>query len=523
MFRLTGKPGITAESALDLAGGQVTYHGPGQLVIYPLLDLRRLKMSIRDLVVRLENAVIALCADAHDLTCLSQRARGASRPMQRRSFLTLMGLGSAALGGAACKREIAGARQPHAPTASDGKAMVILGGGFGGITAAAELRRALPHEHRVMLIERRETFMMGLRKQWLLVGAGNRGDGERPLAALRGKGIDVRQGTISAIDLAHRVVRTDKEEIAFDYLVVALGAEPRPDLVPGFSAASFNMYDAQDVERLHARLLEFQRGRVAIVIFGLPFKCPPAPYEAAMLLDQWFRKRGIRSEIDLRIFTPQPMTLPVAGKEASTVVQQLLEERTIALSLSKQASRIDGTTVVFDQEKMAADILIVVPPHRPPTIIKASGLATAGDWIGVDAHTMSTSQPGVWAVGDVTQIAMANGAPFPKAGVFAEAQGRAAAAAIVAAVTGSPPATTFDGKGYCFVETGDGKASAIVGEFLTSPAPKVDVLPPHEENYRKKIAFERDRLAASCGIALLQMGNAAAPRCVLESCSWRSG
>jgi sulfide:quinone oxidoreductase len=224
------------------------------------------------------------------------------------------------------------------------------------------------------------------------------------------------------------------------------------------------MYDAEDTERLHARLSELRRGRVVIGIFGLPFKCPPAPCEAAMLLDQWFRERGVRSEIDLRVFTPQPMTLPVAGKEASTVVQRLLEERGVGLSLNKKASRIEGTNVVFDQETLTADVLIVVPPHRPPAVIKESGLATAGDWIGVDAHT-STSQPGVWAVGDVT---------------------------------GAPPATTFDGKGYRFVETGGRKASAIIGEFLSSPAPNVKVLPPNEDYYWKKIAFERDRLAAWC-------------------------
>ncbi len=416
--------------------------------------------------------------------------------MQRRKFLALIGLGSAALVAAARKPKTREAPQPRPTTAAAGTPMVILGGGFGGITAAIELRRALPQEHRVILIDSRETFMMGLRKQWLLTGADTRAGGERSLAALRGKGIDVRRATVSAIDLERRAVRADAEWIAFDHLVVALGAEPRPDLVPGFSRSAFNMYDADDVERLHARLSELRKGRVAIGIFGLPFKCPPAPYEAAMLLDQWFRGRGIRSAIDLRVFTPQPMTLPVAGKEASAIVQRLLEERDIALSLGKQASRIEGTDVVFDQETMAADVLIVVPPHRPPAVVKDSGLATAGDWIGVDARTMSTPHSGVWAVGDVTQIAMANGAPFPKAGVFAEAQGRAAAAAIVAQVTGSPPVTSFDGKGYCFVETGDGKASAIVGEFLTSPAPKVDVLPPTEDNYRKKVAFERERLAA---------------------------
>ncbi len=376
-----------------------------------------------------------------------------------------------------------------------GKRIAILGAGFGGIAAALALRSELNNEYRVLLIERQATFMMGLRKQWLLTGSGKRVDGERPFSRLRSKGVDVRRGTVNAIDLARRVVRTDKEEIAFDHLVVALGAEPRPDQVPGFSRASFNMYDVADVERLHARLLKLRRGRVVIGIFGLPFKCPPAAYEAAMLLDGWFRKRGIRSEIDLRVFTPQPMTLPVAGQEASTVLLRLLEERDIALSLNKKALRIDDTNVIFDQQTLTADVLIAVPPHRPPAVVKESGLAMAGDWIRVDTHTMNTSAPRVWAVGDVAQIAMANNTPFPKAGVFAEAQGRAAAAAIIADITGSPAVSKFDGKGYCFVETGDGKASTVVGDFLTAPAPKVDVLPPTEEAYRKKIAFERDRLA----------------------------
>jgi sulfide:quinone oxidoreductase len=189
------------------------------------------------------------------------------------------------------------------------------------------------------------------------------------------------------------------------------------------------------------------------------------------------------------------MTLPVAGKEASAVLQRLLDERGIAVSLNTHASRIEDTSVVFDQQKMTADVVIVVPPHRPPAVIRESGLATAGDWVGVDPRSMSTAHPRVWAVGDLTQLTMPNGAPFPKAGVFAEAQGRAAAAAIVSDVTGTPPAVTFDGKGYCFVETGGEKATAIVGEFLASPEPKVDVLPASDDNYQRKIAFERDRLS----------------------------
>jgi lipoyl(octanoyl) transferase len=44
-------------------GGQVTYHGPGQLVIYPLLDLRRASIGVRDLVVALESSVIDYAAE----------------------------------------------------------------------------------------------------------------------------------------------------------------------------------------------------------------------------------------------------------------------------------------------------------------------------------------------------------------------------------------------------------------------------------------------------------------------------
>jgi lipoyl(octanoyl) transferase len=44
-------------------GGQVTYHGPGQLVVYPLIDLRRAALGVREFVSALESAVIALAAD----------------------------------------------------------------------------------------------------------------------------------------------------------------------------------------------------------------------------------------------------------------------------------------------------------------------------------------------------------------------------------------------------------------------------------------------------------------------------
>ncbi len=138
-----------------------------------------------------------------------------------------------------------------------GARIVILGGGFGGITAALELRSRLGSAHTVTLVDRSPVFMMGLRKIWIASGRGQRAEGERPLAALSTRGVDVRRSTITRIDLDRRTVRTNDGDLAFDYLLVALGAESRPDLVPGFSGAVFDLYAAAEAERLADRLQQF--------------------------------------------------------------------------------------------------------------------------------------------------------------------------------------------------------------------------------------------------------------------------
>lgn len=377
-----------------------------------------------------------------------------------------------------------------------GKSIVILGGGFGGITAALELRRALGPEHRVTLIERRPTFMMGLRKLWMLTGSGTRQQGLRNLEALRAKGIDLRQATVTAIDTRTRVVATDAGSVRFDYLIVALGAEPRPDLVPGFSSAAFNLYDADDVERLFARVANFAGGRVVIGILGLPYKCPPAPYEAAMLLDDLFQRRGTRDAVEIETFTPQPMSLPVVGAAGCAQVEGQLAAERINFYPNRKAVGLEGTTVVFDGATVEADLLIGVPPHRPPAVVRESGLTGSDEWIPVDRETLRTSVDGVYAIGDVVDIQLANKMPLPKAGVFAEGEAKVVAAEIITEITGRPAPPPFDGKGYCFIEVGGQRASMVVGEFFASPAPAVQVTPPSSDAYQEKVEFERSRLDA---------------------------
>ena len=375
------------------------------------------------------------------------------------------------------------------------KRVVILGAGFGGITAARELRRLLGTEHTITVIDRKAEFFMGLRKLWVLAGRANRADGERRLDLLRGQGIDVRQAEVTEVDARRRRVVTSAGDVPFDYLIVALGAEPRPDLVPGWSPAVFNLYDAADVERLAPAVAAFRAGTVAVGILGIPYKCPPAPYEAAMLLDDVFRRRGIRSAVTIQTFTPQPMSLPVVGPVGCAQVEGLLLAKLIAFQPNRKAVKLDGRKAYFaDGDTMEPDLFIAVPPHVPPAVVAGSGLAADGPWITVDPATLRTRVDGVYAVGDVINIQLANGMPLPKAGVLAEGQAKVAAAAIAAEITGRARPSPYDGRGYCFIEVGGEQAAMVVGEFLAAPAPKVDVAPPTADAYRSKVEFERSRL-----------------------------
>lgn len=375
-----------------------------------------------------------------------------------------------------------------------GAKIVILGGGFGGITAALELRRSLNGDHVITLVDRRPSFMMGLRKLWVLTGRGTPGDGTRPLSALSTKGITLRQATVTNIDPASRSVTTDAGTLVYDHLVIALGAEPRPDLVPGFSNAVFNLYDAADVERLALRVKSFTAGRVVIGILGVPYKCPPAPYEAALMLHDVFEQRGVRRAIQIAAVTPQPMSLPVVGAAGCAQVEGRLAASGITFTPGRKIDRIEASTAISEKGNIEADLFIAVPPHRPPAAIKNSGLQMTGEWLFADPTTMRTSDPRVFGVGDVIDIPLANKMSLPKAGIFAESQAKVAAAHIAADIAGGHSSIGFDGWGFCFIEIGKGQAAKVQGHFTAPNGPQVEITPPTEAALKEKVEFERSRL-----------------------------
>ena len=191
------------------------------------------------------------------------------------------------------------------------KRVLILGGGFGGIATARRLKEKLDPNDEVILVDRRDHFMVGFRKTWALVGESTLEEGKRPLDSLSGLGIRVMRDPVTRIDPNGRAATMGDQNISADGLVVALGAELATGAIPGFQDFAYNVYDPQDIPRAAQALQEFQGGKVVIGIFGAPYKCPPAPYEMALLINDSLKARGIKASME--VFSPQPMSLPMLG------------------------------------------------------------------------------------------------------------------------------------------------------------------------------------------------------------------
>ncbi len=380
---------------------------------------------------------------------------------------------------------------------SDRQPVLVLGGGVGGLVAAVALRRKLPRDHRVVLVDRRKRHLFDPSLLWLMTGRRTGERISRPLELLSRKGIEVVTGEIERIDPDQRQVSVDGAELEGEYLIVALGAEYAPELVPGLGEAGHNFYALAGAEGLRDALGGFRAGRLVVLTAAPVYKCPAAPYEAAMLLEYDCRKRGVRDDIEIDLYAAEPGPMGVAGPTVSAGVREMVEGKRIGYHPEHQVERVDpgGKRVHFANGTEADfDLLAYVPPHRAPRVVRESGLADESGWVPVDRHSLETSFPNVYAIGDVTSIPLQLGKPLPKAGVFAHAEAKVVADNIARAVTGKGRPADFDGHGECFVEAGDGKAGFGRGNFYAEPLPEVRLRKVSRRWHMAKVLFERNWL-----------------------------
>lgn len=371
---------------------------------------------------------------------------------------------------------------------------LVLGGGVGGLVAASELRKRLPRGHRVVLVERERDHVFAPSLLWIAEGTRTPPEITRPLTRLLPRGVEMIHGEIEAIDPDARRVRVAGQDLTADHLVISLGAGLAPGKVPGLAEGGHDLYTLEGAQALREAVAGMERGRLVVLTAVPAYKCPAAPYEAAMLLDGVLRRRGVRSAVEIDLYAAEPGPMGVTGAANSAAVRGLIEAKDIQYHPEHQVTKVDPEKkrIHFQDGREASyDVLAYVPPHEAPRVVREAGLTDETGWIPVDRHTLKTRFPGVYAIGDVTSIPLAIGKPLPKAGTFAHGQAQLVAHNIACAVTGRGSPRRFDGHGACFLETGGGRAGYGSGDFYAEPAPDVRMRPPRRLWHLGKILFEK--------------------------------
>ncbi len=276
--------------------------------------------------------------------------------------------------------------------------------------------------------------------------------------------------------------------------MVSLGAELAPQLLAGFTDAARNVYTLDGAAAAGADLRRFEGGRVVVLVSRLPYKCPAAPYETAFLTEARLRRRGVGGRSSIDVYTPEPYPMPTAGPVLGEALAGMLAARGVGFHPGSTTDHVDPERkelVLAGGERVGYDLLLGVPPHRPPQLVAQGALGGDTGFVTVDPATLQTSAEGVFAIGDVTAIPIAGGKFLPKAGVFAHAEGEVVARRIANELAGRPPTAAFDGTGACFVELGDGQAAYATGRFYGENGPQIHLRRPGRHWHAAKVAFEQ--------------------------------
>lgn len=376
--------------------------------------------------------------------------------------------------------------------------ILVLGAGTGGIITASQLCKNVCNDGeinpvKIIVFEKEEKNVFAPSLLWLMVGKRKPEQIYRDTSKIAGNGIEVVLGEIEKVNPETKTVTVKGKEYKGDYMVISLGVEQVTE--HNLNNYGHDFFTLAGATEFNEHLKKFKGGKIAVLISSLPFKCPAAPYEAAMLVENYISKKGIREKTEISLYTPEPMPMPVAGKDLGNSVTMILEQKGIKYFPQQQLLFADEHTLNFTSTGGSTiaeyDLLAYTPKHQCPKVIKETALVGKSGWIEVDRNTMETAFPDVYAIGDITFIPLEMGKPLPKAGVFTHYQAEIVAHNISRKLEGKKPDKIFDGKGQCFLEIGGSKAGYAGGNFYGTPLPVVKMRKPAYWWHWTKVLFEK--------------------------------
>ncbi|WP_276257692.1 NAD(P)/FAD-dependent oxidoreductase [Haloglomus litoreum] len=376
--------------------------------------------------------------------------------------------------------------------------VVIVGGGTGGAVLANDLADRFASEIdagdvRVTLVNDSDDHVY--KPVWLYVPFGKRepSDGRRPLRDLVDSRVDVVIDRVTDIDTdAQRLTYRDGSGPGrYDKLVLATGSRLAPEEIPGLVEGGHDYYTEEGALALQEELLSFTEGHLVLSVIGSPHMCPAAPLEFVFMADDWFRKRGLREDIDITY------TYPIQRVHGNPHIAEwaapLMEERDINVETFFNAEEIDaenGVMTSMEGGELDYDLLVTIPPHRGIDLVEEAGLGDRG-WVEVDKGTLeAVHADNVYAIGDTADTGV------PKAGSVAHYQAGVVAQRIASELRDRPATEVYHGKTVCFIETGMDAASYVEFDYENPPTPPA----PSKKLHWAKLAYNESYWLTARGL-----------------------
>ncbi len=343
--------------------------------------------------------------------------------------------------------------------------VLVLGAGFGGLELTSMLSETIGDDLDLTLIDQSDSFFFGFSKLDVMFGRKSSDAVKISYNSIVKPGVQFRKETITAIDPVKKIVTTQNNVYEADVLVVALGANYDISATPGLGA--FNeYYSFEGAEKLREVIPTFTKGHAIVGVCGAPFKCPPAPSEAALMLHDYLINAGVRDACTISLVIPYGSPIP-PSPDSSKALIKAFAERNIQFIPQRKVSSLDEArkvAILDDGTEMPFDLFLGIPKHVAPDVVLQSGMTENG-WIPVDRANLLTKFPNVYAIGDVTSVGT------PKAGVFAEGAAKIAAASIIATFKGNENNEAYTGAGSCYIEFGNGEIGRVDVNFFSGPKP----------------------------------------------------
>lgn len=358
--------------------------------------------------------------------------------------------------------------------------IVIVGGGTGGTVLANRLVDELQAEIEAGEVEVRlvaDDPEHVYKPMFLYVPFGKKtvDDAKRPLADLVDRRVTISIGEVVGVDTERKTLSlADASALDYDQLVLATGAQLEPESVPGLAEGGHHFYGPDGAERLRDELAEFTEGHLVLSVVGVPHMCPAAPVEFVLMVDDWFRQRGLRQDVELTY--TYPINRAHGLESIADWASELFEKRDITLETFFNVESVESdekTLKTIEDKELAYDLLVAIPPHLGSNLVADAGLGDDG-WVDVDPRTLeATNAEDVYAVGDVADV------PTSKAGSVAHYEAGVVADRIANRVRGTVPTATYDGKTVCFLEAGMDEATFIEFSYGEEPYVREPSKPLH--------------------------------------------